>query len=36
VQGLPGYVWLEIPGKARSFGEHELEFTHDESLALRQ
>jgi hypothetical protein len=27
VQGLPGYVWLDMPGKVRSVGEHELEFT---------
>jgi hypothetical protein len=26
VQGLPGYVWLDMPGKVRSVGEHELEF----------
>jgi hypothetical protein len=24
---LPGYVWLDMPGKVRSVGEHELEFT---------
>jgi hypothetical protein len=29
VQGLPGYVWLDMPGKVRSVGEHELEFTHE-------
>jgi hypothetical protein len=27
VQGLPGYVWLDMPGKVRSVGMHELEFT---------
>jgi hypothetical protein len=27
VKGLPGYVWLDMPGKVRSIGEHELEFT---------
>jgi hypothetical protein len=27
VKGLPGYVWLDMPGKVRSVGEHELEFT---------
>ena len=26
VQGLPGYVWLDMPGKVRSVGPHELEF----------
>jgi hypothetical protein len=26
VQGLPGYVWLDMPGKVRSVGLHELEF----------
>jgi hypothetical protein len=29
VQGLPGYVWLDMPGKVRSVGEHELEFTEE-------
>jgi hypothetical protein len=29
VQGLPGYVWLDMPEKVRSVGEHELEFTHE-------
>jgi hypothetical protein len=33
VKGLPGYVWLDTPGKARSVGEHELEFT-DQQLKL--
>jgi hypothetical protein len=23
------YVWLDMPGKVRSVGEHELEFTHE-------
>jgi len=23
----PGYVWLDMPGKVRSVGVHELEFT---------
>jgi hypothetical protein len=27
VQGQPGNVWLDMPGKVRSVGEHELEFT---------
>jgi hypothetical protein len=27
VQGLPGYVWLDMPGKVRSVGIHELQFT---------
>jgi hypothetical protein len=27
VQGLPGYVWLDMPGKVRSVGEQELEFS---------
>jgi hypothetical protein len=22
----PGYVWLDMPGKVRHLGEHELEF----------
>jgi hypothetical protein len=26
---LPGYVWLNMPGKVRSVGVHELEFTHE-------
>lgn len=26
VQGLWGYVWLDMLGKVRSVGEHELEF----------
>jgi hypothetical protein len=26
VRGLPGHVWLDMPGKVRSVGEHELEF----------
>jgi hypothetical protein len=26
VQSLHGYVWLDMPGKVRSVGEHELEF----------
>lgn len=29
VHGLPGYVWLDMPGKVRSVGEHELEFTQE-------
>ena len=29
VKGLPGYVWPDMPGKVRSVGEHELEFTHE-------
>jgi hypothetical protein len=27
VQDLPGYVWLEMPRKVRSVGEHEFEFS---------
>jgi hypothetical protein len=27
VQGLPGYVWLDMPGKVRSVGMNEQEFT---------
>ena len=29
VKGLPGHVWLDIPGTVRSVGAHELEFTDD-------
>jgi hypothetical protein len=29
VKGLPGHVWLDIPGKVRSVGAHALEFTDD-------
>jgi hypothetical protein len=29
VKGLPGHVWLDIPGKVRSVGARELEFTDD-------
>jgi hypothetical protein len=29
VTGLPGYVWLDMPGKVRSVHEWELEFTED-------
>jgi hypothetical protein len=29
VQGPPGYIWLDMSGKVRSVGEHELEFTHE-------
>ena len=29
IEALPGYVWLEMPGKVRHVGEHELEFTDD-------
>jgi hypothetical protein len=29
VKGLPSYVWLDMPGKVRSVGEHELEFTQE-------
>jgi hypothetical protein len=29
VKGLPGYVWLDMLGKVRSVGAHELEFTDD-------
>jgi len=25
VEALPGYVWLDMPGKVRSAGAHELE-----------
>jgi hypothetical protein len=32
LQGLPGYVWLDMPGKVRSVGEHELEFREDRSV----
>jgi hypothetical protein len=31
VVGLPGYVWLDMPGKVRSVNPQELEFT-DEPL----
>jgi len=27
VVAVPGYVWLDMPGKVRSVGVHELEFT---------
>jgi len=27
VEALPGYVWLDVLGKVRHVGEHELEFT---------
>jgi hypothetical protein len=27
VKNLPGYVWLEVPGKVRHVPEYELEFT---------
>jgi hypothetical protein len=27
IANLQGYVWLDMPGKVRSIGEHELEFT---------
>jgi hypothetical protein len=26
VEALPGYVWLDMPGKVRHVAEHELEF----------
>jgi hypothetical protein len=29
VVGLPGHVWPDMPGKVRSVGAHELEFTHE-------
>jgi hypothetical protein len=29
VRSLPGYVWLDMPGKVRSVGAHELEFRDD-------
>ena len=29
VEALQGYVWLDMPGKVRHVGEHELEFTTD-------
>jgi hypothetical protein len=29
VQGLLGYVWLDMPGKVRSVGEHQLEFREE-------
>ena len=29
VKGLPGYVWLDMPGKVRSVAEHMLEFRSD-------
>ena len=29
VEALPGYVWLEMQGKPRHVGEHELEFTDE-------
>jgi hypothetical protein len=29
VVGLPGYVWLDMPGKVRSVREAELEFRDD-------
>jgi hypothetical protein len=28
---LPGYVWLDTPGKVRSVAAHELEFREDET-----
>ena len=29
IKALPGYVWLDMPGKVRHVGEHELEFRED-------
>jgi hypothetical protein len=28
-EALAGYVWLDMPGKVRSVGEHELEFREE-------
>jgi hypothetical protein len=28
-KGLPGYVWLDMPGKVRSVDPHLLEFTDE-------
>jgi hypothetical protein len=36
VQGLPGYVWLDMPGKVRSVGAHELDFTDDPPVDERR
>lgn len=30
---MPGYVWLDMPGKVRSVREQELEFTEEEPTA---
>jgi hypothetical protein len=30
----PGYVWLDVPGKVRHVGEHELEFTNEPASTL--
>jgi hypothetical protein len=29
VAALPGYVWLDLPGKPRHVPEHQLEFTDE-------
>jgi hypothetical protein len=29
VEALPGYVWLDLPGKVRHVQERELEFTEE-------
>ena len=31
VEGLSGYVWLDLPGKALHVAEHELEFAETRS-----
>jgi len=36
VKGSPGYVWLDMPGKVRSVGAHEHEFTDDPLVDERQ
>jgi hypothetical protein len=36
VQGLPGYLWLDMPGKVRSVDAHELEFTDDPPVDERR
>jgi hypothetical protein len=33
VMGLPGHVWPDMPGKVRSVGEHELEFTDEPPMS---
>jgi hypothetical protein len=29
IVGIPGYVWLDMPGKVRGVGEQEREFTEE-------
>jgi hypothetical protein len=36
VVAQPGYVWLEMPGKVRHVGAHELEFREVDFRSLRQ